>query len=133
MKAVKVSVSHEEFEKLFEERVQKCKSVLVKKSKEYAPGEDKMHNFNEAARILNTTPEKIAFMYMMKHFQSFMDIVMNNREVTEDVWDEKLGDLINYLFLIDAMWKKRHRGNKVNGTQTGKAPENSTERYDQSG
>jgi len=102
-----ISMTEEEFEKFFEERVQKCRQVLVRKAKEYSSSDDKMRNFNVAGRMLGEPPYKVAFSYMMKHFESLYDIIMNDKDVSLEMWDEKVGDLLNYWFLIDAMWRKR--------------------------
>ena len=102
-----VGVTGEEFERYFEARVQKCRETLIQKAKEYASDSDKMRNFNVVGRMLNIPPEQVAFHFMMKHFESLYEIIFNEREVSEQMWDEKVGDLLNYWFLIDAMWKKR--------------------------
>lgn len=101
-----IQMTEEEFEKFFEERVQKCREVLIRKSQEYSSNTDKMRNFNVAGRMLDMPPYKVAFHYMMKHFESLYDIIMEDKKVSPEMWDEKLGDLLNYLFLIDAMWRK---------------------------
>jgi len=101
-----IKVSASEFEKFFEERVSKCREILIVKAREYANDEDRMKNFNTAGRMLNLRPYQVAFLYMMKHFESVYEIVMEGREVDEKTWDEKITDLLNYLFLIDAMKKK---------------------------
>lgn len=104
-----IKVSEQEFKQLFEERVQKCRQVLVKKAQEYSSDDDKMRNFNVVARMLNMKPYQVAFLFMMKHFESLYEIIMNGKEVSPEMWDEKMGDTLNYLFLIDAMWIKERR------------------------
>ncbi len=102
----KVPLTEEEFESFFKKRIEKCKATLLKKSEEYSAENDKMRNFNVVARMMNMTPQQVAFMFMMKHFESVYEIVMNEKEVTLEMWDEKMGDLMNYFFLIDAMMQK---------------------------
>ncbi len=106
-KSFEIHITEREFETLFEERVRKCREVLVKKSKEYSSNNDKMRNFNVTARMMDILPEQAAWMFMMKHFQSVYDIIMHEKPVSKEMWDEKIGDLINYLLLIDAMFTKR--------------------------
>jgi len=65
-----------------------------------------MRNFNVAGRMLGERPYKVAFYYMMKHFESLYDIIINEKTATPEQWDEKIGDTINYLLLIDAMIRK---------------------------
>lgn len=98
-----IEITEKEFEQLFEERIRKCRDILIVKAKEYSTDLDKMRNFNVAGRMLGMAPYKVAFYYMMKHFESFYEIVIEDREVSRELWDEKVGDLLNYIFLIDAM------------------------------
>lgn len=69
-----------------------------------------MRNFNVAGRMLDMKPYQVAFLYMMKHFESLYDIIMSDKDVPPEMWDEKMGDELNYLFLIDAMWRKAKYG-----------------------
>ena len=103
-----IPLSERELEKLIEERIQTCKRVLLKKSEEYSSESDRMRNFNTAGRMLGMPPYRVAFMYMMKHFESVYEIVVNDRPATPSVWEEKITDLINYLLLIDAMWRNMY-------------------------
>ena len=89
--------------KHIEHRINKCKEVLGYKNSEYASQQDVMSNFKNAANFLGVTPEKVAFSYMMKHFESIKSIVYDNKPVTKELYEEKVTDLINYLLLIDAM------------------------------
>jgi hypothetical protein len=89
--------------KHIEHRINKCKDVLSYKNSEYASQQDVMSNFRNAANFLGTTPEKVAFCYMMKHFESIKSILYDNKPVTRKLYEEKMTDLINYLLLIDAM------------------------------
>lgn len=45
-----------EFERIFEEQVERSRSVLISKAKEYAT-EDRLHNFKVAAALEGKTPE----------------------------------------------------------------------------
>ena len=108
MTAKAVIVTKEEFERLFEERIQKCREVLTRKFKEYSSGSDVMRNFNTVGRMLGEPPYRVAFYYMMKHFGSVYDIIVGGKEASPEAWDEKIGDILNYLFLIDAMWRRSH-------------------------
>lgn len=89
--------------KHIEQRINKCKDVLGYKNSEYASQQDVMLNFKNAANFLGTTPEKVAFGYMMKHFESVKSIVYDGKPVSKELYEEKITDLINYLLLIDTM------------------------------
>lgn len=89
---------------ILEKRIEKIKTVLGNKAKEYSSYKDRLHNFKVAARIQNTTPEKAAFGMALKHLVSVMDIIENTpKKPSKEMVDEKIGDLINYLVLIEAL------------------------------
>ncbi len=86
---LEIHLSDEQLESLIEERIKKCKEVLFKKSEEYSSDSDRMRNFNTAGRMLGIPPYKVAFLYMMKHFESVYEIVVRERNVSPEVWEEK--------------------------------------------
>lgn len=96
-----------QFEKVLKERLRKIEEILGKKAKEYAKNDDRYHNFNIAARIGNTTPEKALLGMMMKHIVSVMDLIEDTNSATFELIDEKIGDQINYLILLEGMMKSR--------------------------
>ena len=99
-----------EFDLLVANRLAKIESSLVTKGKEYRRNNDPLHNFNIAAQVNNTTREKALWGFAVKHYVSFLDI-LNDIEKgilpKEDVIDEKIGDLINYLILAEASIKDK--------------------------
>ncbi len=101
-----------EFEQMLDERLVKIRTVLSSKAKEYSSNDDRLHNFNVAARMIDTTPEKALKGMMLKHEVSVMDLIdwaggLNNDKITLAVIDEKIGDNINYLILLESMLKGR--------------------------
>jgi hypothetical protein len=103
-------MTEKQFDLLVQERVQKIQQTLVEKGKEYRRNNDPLHNFNIAARLGNTTREKALWGFALKHYVSFMDIlndVEKGNFPKEEVINEKLGDLINYLVLCEASLKDR--------------------------
>ena len=103
----------ENFNEMLEERIRKTRTVLDSKNKEYASDTDKLHNFKRASGMLQWT----------KHIISLLDIVdklnkedakYNGRaicqpqEVTIALVEEKIGDAINYLILLEALIKERY-------------------------
>jgi hypothetical protein len=99
------------FEDCIENRIQRIREVLVFKAKEYATEENRFHNFDVAARILNTTPEQALQGMMLKHLVSVFDLVQwadtEGDMLTEAVIDEKIGDTINYLILLEGLLLRR--------------------------
>lgn len=95
----------ERFENILSERLKKCIDTLSVKANEYAT-EDRLHNFKVAAQLQNCTPITALAGMMAKHTVSVYDLAErqeNGLVVTKEMWDEKIGDHINYLLLLDAL------------------------------
>lgn len=90
------------FERLFEEQVNRSRSILVSKAKEYAT-EDRLHNFKVAATLEGKTPEQALAGMMAKHTVSIYDMAESGRTYPIELWQEKITDHINYLFLLNAI------------------------------
>lgn len=99
-------MNNELFEKVTEERIKKCVDVLCTKSDEYSTDNDKLHNFKVAGDLQGCTQVKALGGMMCKHTVSVYDLI-NDYEAGNDIpialWDEKIGDSINYLLLLNAM------------------------------
>lgn len=99
------------FGELVYQRVKKIESVLALKGKDYGR-EDRLHQFKEAASKLNCTPERALIGMSIKHDISIsttvVDIELDQYDyVTNEYIDEKIGDAINYLILLEALIKER--------------------------
>lgn len=107
-----------EFSEVFRRRVKLMGEVLDKKATEYARG-DRLSNFKKIAKCLGTTPESACLNLMMKHFVCVMEIVgdleskVESEKPTIPYLDEKLGDLMNYMVLLEALLFERY-GYKAN-------------------
>lgn len=100
-----------EFNKIIEERIKKCCDMLIKKADEYAT-EDRLHNFKIAAKLQNCTPEKALAGMMCKHTVSVYDLINDYDEgqnIPMELWEEKIGDSINYLLLLTALLKDKNK------------------------
>lgn len=104
-------MNSKDFNVIINERCALIKQVLAKKATEYASGEDRFHNFNVAARKRNTSPEQALMGVKVKHDVSVDDLVewAENapEKLTLDLINEKIGDSINYLCLLEGMLKRR--------------------------
>ena len=96
-------LTKEQFNEIIESRIEKIKATLYQKNKEYARNDKPLHNFYKAARIADTTPENALFGFMLKHYVSITDMVENSSDYSKELWQEKIGDMINYLILLEAM------------------------------
>ena len=93
----------DQFDTVCRERLDKIQSILLAKGKEYAKEGDRYHNFKVAARVLGTTQEKALLGMMIKHWVSILDIIEEPGNWSDEVIDEKIGDMINYLILLEGM------------------------------
>lgn len=93
----------EEFEIILQNRISKIQSVLGNKAKEYALNGDRLHNFKIAGMMNNESPEKALWGMATKHLVSVQDIVKDRININEYLVDEKCGDLINYIILLEAL------------------------------
>lgn len=100
----------EEFNKLVEERIHSIREVLTQKAKEYASSADRLHNFKRAAKITGETPAEVCVGFMAKHLTSLFDLVdhlkYGNYAKVISLIDEKIGDSVNYLILLEAVMKE---------------------------
>lgn len=121
----------EKFNKMLEERIEKTRQVLNSKNKEYASNSDKLHNFKRAGDMLRQTPEQALVGMWTKHIISILDIVdqidtanrpripadytleeftkyLKAKKLTIATVEEKIGDAVNYLILLEALIKERY-------------------------
>jgi hypothetical protein len=96
-------MTHDEFNTIFEARVNECRTMLGVKANEYATG-DRLHNFKVAAELQSCTPAQALGGMLAKHIVSIFDMLAEeDSHFVPEVWSEKLGDALNYLFLLDAV------------------------------
>ena len=97
-------MTKEEFSEYLDKRLQRIKNTLDNKGNEYANTENVFINFERSAAIRDkNTKEEVMLDYAMKHLVSVIDIIDNpTKAVNSKLIEEKFGDLINYLILIEA-------------------------------
>lgn len=91
----------QEFETIFEAQVDACRKTLVKKAEEYSPV-DRLSNFKVAGTLAGCTPQQALGGMLAKHVVSIYDLIRDD-SYDLDIWNEKLGDALNYLFLLKAL------------------------------
>lgn len=91
----------------------RCTRLMAGKSREYSPHEDRLESFKVAGEEDRVSPEEALWGMLRKHLAS---LNMMCRAVTasgtyypQAVWEEKLTDAHNYLFLLEALVKERYR------------------------
>jgi hypothetical protein len=92
-------------------RVQLIKDVLETKNSEYADKDDVFKAFTESLPLsFHDTKQAVAWEFMVKHLQSIKMIIEARAKTgkipDQKVLEEKIGDAINYLILIEGMFKE---------------------------
>jgi len=103
----------QEFNKVLKTRIELTKKVLAYKSGEYSTKTDKLHNFKRAGQMQNCSSAKALIGMWTKHIVSILDIVDNiekddSYHPSPALLEEKIGDAINYLILLEALIKERY-------------------------
>ena len=99
----------EDFNKIIHEQIERCEAALCKKADEYATN-DMLHNFKAAAEIQNCLPTTALGGMMAKHTVSVYDMIRgleDGRSYPIELWNEKIGDSINYLLLLAALIREQ--------------------------
>lgn len=87
--------------------------TLFSKGDEYNYNEGAFENFEEGVAIgLSNTREAVAWGYVTKHIQSVRAMIREvengqTDHLTDKNIDEKFGDIINYMILLEAMLKEK--------------------------
>ena len=103
-------MTEQQFEKHVDERIEKIHHVLQIKAKEYRKNDNPFHNFDRAAAMSNCTPERALMGMLAKHQISVLDLVDDidsGKMPSRELVDEKIGDHINYLILLEGLIYRR--------------------------
>ncbi len=104
-------MKQDEFKLIVDNRLFKIEKILGAKADEYARG-DRLSNFKKAAALLETTPEKALLGFVAKHIVALTDFVndLDDGKIQSlERWDEKIGDICNYMVLLEALCIERHQ------------------------
>ena len=99
----------DEFDLILKYRFEQSIKVLGTKAKEYSTDVDRLHNFKRAGASLGISPERACLGMLVKHYVSILDLVDNVyvKPIPTEVIDEKIGDVINYFILLEALMRER--------------------------
>ena len=99
------------FTTLLEKIFDRSRQVLARKRAEYIHNQDVFSSFKKGTQMsFHSMPEKVAWEYACKHLESIKSMIDNidkGEEPDADLINEKFGDTINYLILIEGMLKDR--------------------------
>ncbi len=94
----------DELDIIVERRITYIKQVLQSKGKEYISGGDRLDNFRRAADLLCVTSKQALLGFVAKHIVALYDFAQRpDDDVSYGQWEEKIGDIINYMILLDAL------------------------------
>ena len=82
-------------------------NTLMNKAKEYATDGDRLHNFKVAASVQGISPTAALAGMMAKHTVSVYDMIGTGDVYPLELWEEKIKDSINYLFLLWALVQEK--------------------------
>ena len=96
-------MTNEEFLTNIEEQFLRSKKLLVQKEAEYSAGADRLDQFYRAGVAQNIQPTQALLGMATKHFTSIADMCKEPMAYDIFRWREKLTDLRNYTFLLEAL------------------------------
>lgn len=92
----------ERFNEIIQQQLRKTADLLTVKGNEYAPDVDRLAAFKQAADLQQiSVPEALGGM-LAKHIVSIYQMLHDASLYTDEKWDEKINDAINYLLLLKA-------------------------------
>ena len=90
---------------------QRIDELLLQKGIEYARI-DRLSNFKQIAKMRSILPEDALIALVSKQWVSILDMVKDLDNGTDvvphNVWREKIGDVIVYMILLDALVSERY-------------------------
>jgi hypothetical protein len=100
-----------QFNRVLRERLEETQKRLGAKAAEYARG-DRLSNFKAIAAAQKLSPEKVCMTLMSKHWTALTDAVNDlsgepSMLASPHFFDEKIGDIVAYLVLLDALIQER--------------------------
>ena len=97
--------SIEAFNLILENRLSDVRSRLASKGDEYST-KDRLHNFKVCSRISGESEKKAWRGLFVKHLASVWDMIDGHQKPTKHLINEKIGDAIPYLILLEAILLK---------------------------
>jgi hypothetical protein len=98
-------MTKENFNDYIQDKIKYILCLMGSKGEEYARG-DRFSNFRKAANFSNSTDVEMLWNFTIKHLVSVDDFVKDyskGKVQPIDKWDEKINDIIVYMFLLGGM------------------------------
>jgi len=84
-----------------------CLLTLNRKSTIYSSQDDRLSNFKDVASMNQITPQNALWSMVSKHIIAVRDMILSGSIPTEQWIEEYLGDIHNYMFLLEAIWREK--------------------------
>lgn len=101
----------QEFNDLLDDTLDRIREGLRSKGEEYVPADElsRFHNFETAAAFNRSSSEEELWGFVTKHLVSLADMVKGEATAHSlAVWDEKIGDSLNYFTLLRGIVHEKH-------------------------
>ena len=85
-----------------------CLSTLDAKGEIYATQNDRLSNFKDVAQLNQTTAQKALWGMLSKHLITVRDMILSEKRPNDRWMEEYLGDVHNYIYLLEALWKEEN-------------------------
>lgn len=99
-------MNRKEFEKELDKLFASIKDRCLRKGDEYATNESVFSNFDKGSRVTGLPSELVLDGYLTKHYVSYRDMldsIYSGVRPSQELIDEKLGDIILYFILQKVM------------------------------
>ena len=122
-------MTQSEINDIFDRTISASRAVLCSKAQEYVGDTgDRLSNFKHAAHLQNLCLPAALGGMMCKHTVSVYDMIdryQDGETFSDEKWDEKIGDSLNYLILLKAVLIEESKS-KVTSVYTAHHTPNST-------
>jgi len=107
-----------DFQTHLESVLERTRQTLGEKAGQYVAGNDRLWNFKQIAHLNRTTAQQALFGLVSKHIVALADFCRkeNMTDVSLEQWQEKTGDIICYMALLQFMALEEHN-EKENGNE----------------
>jgi len=104
-------MNQKDFDAVVQEVINDIVQVLTIKGKEYTSDLDRLRNFKDAANFLGYSDEEALLGFVTKHIIALKDFIhldaAGDDSITKEQWNEKIGDIINYMILLKALLREK--------------------------
>jgi hypothetical protein len=97
-------MKQEIFEDIINNRYSHNLDTMTAKGKVYSSQQDRLSNFKDTGAMNQVTPQDALWGMVSKHIIATKDMVKSGEIPTEKWIAEYLGDIHNYMYLLEAIW-----------------------------